>query len=73
VELGEESVLMRANEGDRHSGVNMPRHKLTQRFKRARRFEKHTERYLQRKYGAKRVNPQKTSRTTKKRPDFVVR
>lgn len=74
MELGEESVLMQASEGDRHGRVNVTRHKsLTHRFKRARRFEEHTERYLQRKYGTKRVNSQKPSRTTKKRPDFIVR
>jgi hypothetical protein len=74
MELGEKSVLMQASEGDRHGGVNVTRQKsLTHRLKRARKFEKHTERYLQRKYGSKRVNSQKPSRTTRKRPDHIVR
>jgi hypothetical protein len=74
MELGEESAQMQASEGDKYGGVGLARQKsLTHRFKRARRFEKYTERYLQRKYGTKRVNSQKPSRTTKKRPDFVVR
>jgi hypothetical protein len=54
-------------------GVNVPKPKsLTHRFKRARKFEEHTQKYLERKYGKKHVHPQKVSRTTKKRPDFVV-
>lgn len=39
---------------------------------RAREFEEHTQKYLERKYGKRHVHPQKVSRTTKKRPDFVV-
>jgi len=40
---------------------------------RAKEVEEHALKYYQRKYGVDNVDYQKTSRTTKKRPDISVR